>query len=153
MQGLCSSPGSGFCPRFDCEVIWPLVEHLENKMQPLVPGGLGLSGVGGRSPPGTALLAHVPSILCHRQCFWRSCVWLGAQRVRPHSTSSTTCWPVGTAPSGEMGQREQGRVFGLQPTNGSWVLLLDCVPFQLLIACLLYFRLRARPWGGVATEL
>ncbi|PNJ34342.1 MYO18A isoform 18, partial [Pongo abelii] len=36
-----------------------------------------------------------------RQCFWRSCVWLGAQPVKPHSTSSTTCWPVGMAPSGQ----------------------------------------------------
>lgn len=44
--GLSSSAGSGFCLGFGPDVIWPLAEHLENKMQPLVPLGLVLSGAG-----------------------------------------------------------------------------------------------------------
>lgn len=134
-------PGSGVCPRFDHEVIWPLVEHLENQMQPLAPMGLVLSGVGGRSLTWHCLLAYIPSMLCHRRCFWRSCVWHDAQPVRPHSISSTTCWPVGMALSGEMGQREQGGCSGLPPTDSSWALPLDCIPCRLFISCLPCVRL------------
>lgn len=50
--------------------------------------------------------------------------------------SSTTCWPAGMAPSGEMGQREQGGCFGPQPAESSWPLPLDCISYHCLLrAC------------------
>ena len=40
MAGPVIFPSSGVCPTLAYEVIWPLVELLENKMQPLVATGL-----------------------------------------------------------------------------------------------------------------
>lgn len=63
-------------------------------------------------------------------------MWLDARLMRLHSTSSTTYWPVRMAPSGEMGQREQGGCFGLQLSESSWTLPLNCILYCLL--CVYY---------------
>lgn len=68
-------------------------------------------------------MTFLPHLCCaNRQCSWRSYVWPDAQPVRRLSMSSTTCWPVGMPPSGEMGWGSNGAV---DP--------LDCGPLTRIV--------------------